>query len=448
MIQSALLLLATSFSPAYATEDSGTTRLPVYAVQRFDSQWVLRANEVLIEKRLRGRVLEDVAAELAGFGPSAIQAYFAILAGTVDGPTAEGASRPSPDAIDPNAVLFAALGRMNPREVAAHVAAAASGEASIDVRLVAMRVLECVGANGGFDAWAQILDGVLPEQFSRAYVQGPCERALAAVVSRDGSSISGLKTRLQKLAPALQPLVLRALAASRRPQAVGVLTAFLGQSHDLDLVVLSCVGRLVEEALGDLPEEDLTWIRPFAEDTDWRVRREAMLVLGRVSDWRSHAVITRALADEQRLVQQAAHWALARMTRADFAFDAGAWSTWFEHEIVWYELNGPRFERAIASQDPADVLEGVRELAGHTLFRHDAARTIATLLASPQSDLVAQVCLVLHNLRSPAACPALLAALESVDASIREAARATLAVITGLELAPDPVAWKRALVGT
>ncbi len=444
--QSLFVLIASLGSGA--TDAVDAPRTAVRTVQRFDSQWVMKANEVLREGNLRGRVLEDVAAELAGYGPNAIQAYFAILAGTVDGPTEEGALRPSADALDPNEILFATLARMNPKEVAAHVAAAATGDAPLDVRIVALHVLDLVGAEGGLDAWFRIVSEVEPEHLSRAYVQGPCERALAAVASRDGTAFQGLKTRLPKLQPALVPIVLRGIAASRRPQALPVLTSLLGKSNELDLVLLPCIGKLAEETVGDLTDEELAWIRPFADDDDWRVRREALIVLGRVGDWRSAGLLVEALGDEQRLVGQAANWSLARMSRVDHGFDAESWTAFFDSEIRWFESEVPRCVQAIESRNPATALDGVRELAGHALFRHDAARAIGFLLADPHADLVAQACVVLTEIRSPAAIPALIEALSSEDASIREAARAALAAITNLELAPDATAWRRALVGT
>lgn len=419
--------------------------VPVRAVQRFDSQWVVKANELLQEKNLKGRVLEDVAAELAGYGSNAIQAYFAILAGTVDGPTREGARRPSADALDPAAVLLAALARMKPKEVAAQIGVAASGEASLDVRIVALRVLETVGADGGVDAWIKIVSELDPRQFTLAYVQGPCERALSAVVSRDATSLPGLKDRLGKVPPGMVPVVLRGISTSRRPQALPVLTGLLGRMPAWDLVLLPSIGRLAEDTVGDLSDEELTWIRPFTLDQDWRVRREALILLGRVGDWRSHALMTAALADDQRLVQQAAAWALAHLSHTDLGLDASAWTAWFEREIGWFEQNGSRWSQALDVGDPALALEGMREWAGHALFRHDAARAIGRLLARTDAILVSQACTVLSGIKSPAACPALVEALGGENASIREAARATLAAITGLAVAPDATRWRRAL---
>ncbi|MBL8858536.1 MAG: HEAT repeat domain-containing protein [Planctomycetes bacterium] len=420
---------------------------PVKVIQRFDSQWVLKANEILAQERLAGRVLEDVAAELAGFGPNAIQAYFAILSGTVDGPYLEGAAFPAAGSLEPNDVLMAALARMRPADVAAHVAAAASGDVPFDVRIVAMRVLDEVGAEGGFAAWTQIVGEIDPELLPRAYVQGPCERALASVLARDNQAFRGLQERISKLDAKLIPLVLRGIGACRRAQGVPVLTALLGRLRDSDLVLLPSIAQLVESTTGDMSDEDLTWLRPFASDEDWRVRREAVIALGRIGDWRSHALLVTSLGDENRLVQQAARWALIRLAGVDYEEDASAWSDWFETEIAWYETNGSRLAREIDSAEPALAVESVREFAAHGLFRHDAARAIVRMCLRTDADIVRQGCLVLSDLRSPAAIPGLLDALQSEDASIREAARATLSAITGLQLAPDGPAWRRALVG-
>lgn len=431
---------------ASAAPESNPSVRPVRVVQRFDSEWVMKANELLDAQRLEGRVLEDVAAELAGYGAKAIQAYFAILAGTVDGPTKEGARRPAADALDPNEVLLAALARMNPTDVAVHVAVAAA-DADLDVRIVALRVLESVGADGAMSAWIDITERIETVHFERAYVAGPLEGSLAAVLARDPSGFTGLAARFEKLDTKLVPTVLRAVAASRRSQGLPFLMHLLGRRSERDLVLIPSIARLVEETSGDLSEEDLTWLRPFALDEDWRIRREALLALGRVGDWKSHATLVAALSDTQRLVQQAAYWSLARLSKADFGYDAAAWSAWFEAEIAWYEAQASRCMSSIESADPVAILDGAREFAAHELFRHDAARAVSQACTFSDAEIAKQVCRVLSNLASPAGCQGLLEALASEDASVREAARDSLAAITRLEIEPDATAWRRALHG-
>lgn len=448
MFLSTLLLVSTAVALDAARVPAPLVVRPARIVQRLDSQWVRKANELLAPERLKGRVLEDVAAELAAAGPNAIQAYFAILSGTVDGPLAEGAHFPPADAIDPDAVLVATLARMNPSQVALHVAAAVSGDAKLDVKIVALRVLSESSSPEALDAWLEIAQGIGAQQLTPPYVKSPCEDALASILSADAR----LFTRLTQLAPTIAtdmiPYVAAGVANSRRKQGLPFLTERLGHDHELDMVLLPCIATLVETTTGELGEDEITWLRPFGNDLDWRVRREALLALGRVQDWRMHAEFAAALSDEQRPVQQAAHWALTHMSNVDFGFDKAAWNTWFEAEIAWYETRGGALNQGIKSGKPATALEALRELVAHPLFRHEVARTASSLCASDDEELVAHVCAVLRDLGSPAACPALVEALASEDASIRESARGALSAITHLEIAPDLRLWRRALVGT
>lgn len=452
----AALAASTSASLAHAQAPaSGARTWPTFLPQRTDSKFGREILRILNPVQLRGRVHEEVVDELVKLGPDASAALFAFLAGTMEGPQPEVNEAPVPDTDEPvvlpevprdDVIVLDALKRLPPAKTVPAIAAAVL-HGNVDVKLVGLRALGEIGGPRAVDAWIDGMTSIEPMHLGRAYLQAPTEEALAKLLERDSQAFETLATRAKSLEPRILPAVVRSLAASGRAKAIDVMLALLGRDAALDLVVLAQVGRLVESTLGTLPEEKLTWIRPYLTDQDWRIRREATAALGRAHDYRSFDAFLAAFDDEQHLVGQTALWTLRRISGQDFGDDAKAWREWFGAELDWFETDGVRWMQGLEDEDPGRVTEAAGELTRHALFRHEVAHALLPLLHSPQASLASAIAQLLGALGSPAAETELVRALESEHEAVRKSAWAALQQLTGKSWPLDAAAWKTVLQG-
>ncbi|MBK7877600.1 MAG: hypothetical protein IPJ77_18075 [Planctomycetes bacterium] len=266
---------------APAAASPGDSRWPTFVPQRTDSKFGREILRILGPVNLRGRVHEDVVFELVQLGPDAAPALFAFLAGTMEGPAPRVEETPVPDSDEPvvlpevprdDVIVIDALKRLPNAKVVPAIASAIL-RGTVDVKLVGVRVLGELGGPRAVDAWIDGMTSFEPIHLNRAYVQAPTEEALAQILEHDDEAFAALAAHAKTLEPRLLPAVVRGLGGSGRAKAVDVLLGFLGRDGALDLVVLAQTGRLVESTLGTLPDEKLTWLRPFLTDQDWRVRR-------------------------------------------------------------------------------------------------------------------------------------------------------------------------------
>lgn len=444
-------LAACALALAVLSSTSAAERkLPPRMVQRTDSPRVRAALEILDPPRLRGLTVEEAAIEIGNLGESSIQGLFAILAGSLEGPAFESGLQDDPSrgpVPSEDAIVLRALKRMSPSAVAAQVALQATGDAGIDVRRVALRVLGEVCGADGVDAWFAILAEVEPVHLSRAYFQGPCEEALGRMLARDPEGFARVAAGTKDVRDELFDRIVAGCAASGRPRAVDVLVAALGRDTARDLGLLRHIGKLGSEALGTISEEGLSWVRPYLDDDDPRVRREACIALGRLGDFRAHAALVAKLEDADRPTARAAQWALVALSGRSIESDAQDWTAYFDGEIEWYEREGAGIVAKLASEDASECLAAARGFVEHPLFRHDAAAEIGALLDRADPVIVAGACAALGALGSRVAIDPLLRALARPEPEVSTAAWHALRTLTGLTLPADHDEWRAVLRG-
>jgi hypothetical protein len=442
---------SSSTLPTSATQ--GAHRARSYTLPSADSREVRSAQQLFDPRHLRGRVLEDAASDLAHLGNAVVPVCVAMLVGTLPTSNWEGGAGVEYGAVAAqnlreDVVLIEALRRFEPGLVAECVADACAGKAKLDVRLVGMRILSETGDAQALDAWLEVAGGIEPMYLEGACVQGPLENALANLLRRDPAGFAALTKPSKKLPRPLLPLIVRATAASERVSGVALLLSWLGLEQALDLELLHSLPSLVEHTCGGLSEEQLSWIRPFLADDDWRVRRSAALALGLVGDARSYRELVALLDDPQRLVVQAANFALTHMSGKDLGQDSAPWLAWFEDETSWFQDSGARLIEELRSNDPATALEAARTLCQRPLFKHEIASAIAGLLTSSDPALVEGLCTALGTLGSMAGANGLLKVLDRPEEPPRRAAHAALVRLTGRKIAfEEPQRWIKALRG-
>lgn len=449
----ALVLSAGTLASSSFAFDFG--RWPAHMPARTDSRHGRAVTRIMNPNELRGRVHEEVVAELAALGPEAATTLFAYMTGTIEGPQPDFSEPPPGDPDDPrfahalpreDVILLDALAALPAEKVVPQITSAAL-HGGVDVKIVAMRCLGEFGGASAVDAWLDLMTSLEPLHLERAYVHAPTEGALGAILRRDPAALALLSTRVKQAEARILPAIVRSVSESRNARGVPVLLALLGRDSALDRVVLSETARLAEETIGTLPEDQLNWMRPFAVDDDWLVRREALAALGRLGDFRSWPTIVEALGDGQRLVSQTAAWSLRRMSGKDFGADAAAWTEWFESELSWFEDDGARWTRVLEDTEAARVLEAVGHLAEHPLFRHEIGSSLAPLLRRDDRQLVLALVAVLGNLGTRTVAGPLVGLLARDDEELRLAAWAALQKLTGEKLPRDSAAWSAYVSG-
>lgn len=445
----AFIVASAAALPVSAGDAQVPSRWPSFAPQRTDSRLGRALYKILDPNKLRGRVHEELVDEVVALGADAVPALFAYLSGTMEGPEPEYTPAPEipeelavslPDAPREDIVVIDALKR-HPRARVVPVVTSAMLHASVDVKLVGMRVLGEIGDAQAVESWLDVMSDVPEIHLQRAYVQAPSEGALSRVLERDHAAFNVLAGRIKNVPPRLVPAVVRAVGGSSCARGIDVLLGLLGRDEALDLIVLAQVSRLGEDTVGTLRDEQMNWLRPFLTDDDWRVRREAVAALGRLHDYSSYAQIVTLLDDEQRLIGQTAAWSLRRMSGQDFGDDSTAWRGWFETELSWFQTEGARWTQGLEDEDSTRVVDATRELLEHPLFKHDVAQALVPLLSHEEIAVATSVATALGQIGSRTAIPALVGALSAEDEGLRTAAWTALVALTGRELPLDPAAW-------
>lgn len=448
--------------PAFGAPEDDRAAVPLASLARLEVEvervdvspeapLVQRLSTLIAPQHLASRTLESVAAEIAALDPATVQAAFAYLDGTLPLPIPLGTKVYKGKVPKPDAVLFEALRRWPARAVSAHVRACVPADAPLATRLVAWRILAEVGREGGFGAWDAISSDVPAAHLASPAARTPCRAALIGILRRDNGAFAELSRRFDDLPRHLQALACDAVANSGRAAGERLLITRLPRAghapDEIQLAALDALARLVEGTTGDLLEEDLADVRALARHPDARVRAATLVLLGRVFDLRSHPLLTDALSDADDTVRAAAHWALRWIAVDDLGTEAGPWTAWFDAQLAWYEAELPRLHRAIEIRVPEQSIRAARTLAERPWFRHTSSREVATLCSAEDPNLVRQACVVLRELKSPAAVPFLLDALASAEEGSRDALRGTLVAITGRDLPADTAKWRAALLG-
>jgi len=447
LLCSALVALVAAGALSLPVQAAGDTRWPRWVPQRTDSVLGREVLRILSPVTLRGRAHEAVVDELVALGQDSAPVLFAWLSGTLEGPEPvfeETLEVPEnavlPEVPREDLIVLDVLRRL-PRGRVLPAVTSGMLQGSVDVKLVGMRVYAEVGDATAVEGWLDVLASVPELHLQRAYVQAPTEGALARILERDPQALSALKLNLARAEARVLPALVRAVGASGRGQGVEVLLALLGRDPALDLVLIAQTARLGEETLGTLAEEHLNQLRPYLTDKEWRVRREAAAALGRLQDHESSSALIDLLGDEQRLVGQTAGWALRRMSEQTLGEDAGAWREWFDGERRWFEGEGARLIEALDAPEPGVVVDALRELTAHRLYRHDVAQFAAPLLKHEQAAIAGTAAATLGGLGSRSAVAHLVGALEHAEDSVRQSAWLSLQQLTGKQWPADSSAW-------
>jgi HEAT repeat protein len=390
-----------------------------------------------------------MAKRLGRLGAGAIPVVVGMLCGEIPPPIVEEGTWDQP--IHPLAlqnreqVLFASLRQFRSADVVEHLRGHAS-QSSYDVRLVCARLLGEVATVEAQAALLETLEQYSAAELEREYARSTLEAALAACVQRDPAALNALAKRLQKINPALLPLIARSLGRNRGPQCAQVLAKLLGRSAELDAIAMTELARVSEASGLDLSAGALADVRRLLSREEIQVQRTAITVLGRAGDRDSFDALLTRLAASERLVQVAAHWSLRTLAGVDLGLDVEAWINWRDEQERWWVERHDIVREQLQSKDSAVLFSTIRELSERSYFRQEIARDLGPLACDEQLSVALPAIAALERLGSPRAGPWLVRALE-IDEQRRAPAGKALRALSGWVLPDEQAAWTRALEG-
>jgi HEAT repeat protein len=388
----------------------------------------------------------QLVAKIVELGPSAVPEIFRILSSAPE-ENRKGEQR-FVLVEQAEEILFESLGQFPAEAVVEGLRSRATGEASISVRLVAMRILGAYGNESAVDLWAEMLADLEPIQILRPFVAEPSERALESILRRNDEAVRSLTKKVDQLDRPILPLVARAIGKSGDARGLSALERMLGRDVELDLVVIEQITGLAPGAADWRVGELLELVRMRLNHEDWRVRRAVCAALGRCHDVESFEAIVHLLGDENRRVSASAMWALQAMSGLSWEdADSERWLGYYREQRERWQAARLELKARLDSGDSAEIAAALRELSRMKLFRHEAAQLVLPALSSSESGLVRMACQTLAALDSPQVLDELLGLLRSPDSGIRAEAAATLTALTGRSLPADYAIWRQHLRG-
>jgi HEAT repeat protein len=350
--------------------------------------------------------------ELAALGPARIPDLFAVLA------FGSGLERPLLSSEED--ALAGALASFGAPPLRSLLKRRLSGDAPLEERLAALRVLARVGTSQDIAFVRQAVPSASPGL--ARMLQETC----TAVLRRDARALEALRRWMLEAPLEIGAALAGSVGKSDCPRALEALASTLGFRTDLDAELLAEIANLVGRAPRPLDEELLRPIEDALEEDDVRVLRAAALALGHAEHTGVLPTLIQLLEHENRGVSTAAEWALEAITGLRFHADAQRWRAWVRSEQAWLEREGPRLRRELRAPSPAVAIRALGELGSHRWRRHELALEALQGLEH-ESPLVRRLaCTVVARLGSSAAEPGLVRALEDEDESVARAARQAL----------------------
>lgn len=357
---------------------------------------------------------ERLAERLARLGPGALPELFAVLA---HGPALERAST----AVEEEALL-AALAACPRNALREHVRTRLAASVDTDERRAFLRVFARVGTAGELGlvhAAAQAGEecGALAEAL---------EAVIAGMLARDESALQPVRLWVLQAPTELETPLVRGIAASMSPRALGVLTGLLDYRPALDRLIVPEIGRLLSAAAKPVAPAVVAALVELLESADPGLVREAALALGASEDFEATGQLVALLGHEHAGVRAGAARALERLSGLAFGESRARWSAWYAAESSWLTDTGPELRQKLRTGSLEEVVHALGELSQHRFRRGELAADVALVLQHEDARARKLACLALGRMGASTSVAPLLEALEDNVPSVRAAARAGL----------------------
>jgi len=224
----------------------------------------------------------------------------------------------------------------------------------------------------------------------------------------------------------LRPTIINAVTNVGTDAGLKSLSEFLSLSEELELFILSSMGRVASTATLPVNEIILARVRHLERSDDSRRVREALLLLGRFKDADSVPRLIDRLSDDDSAIRSAAHWSLKHLSGLELRDDPRRWEMWHKTEADWWKVHAPEVLGWLRSFDVLDRKRAVAIIAQRRLRKHTLALELLPLLSDSDESVVKQTLRALSILDTRSAAPKVQELLDHHSQAVRESAEAVL----------------------
>ncbi|HEX6882087.1 MAG TPA: HEAT repeat domain-containing protein [Planctomycetota bacterium] len=266
---------------------------------------------------------------------------------------------------------------------------------------------------------------------------------LVTTLAGDARAYAELVPAWRRAHSELRPELLAAVA--ERGDAAGLellawVATFEGDEHDRALA--DACERVAPAAPTHEQREQLETLCALLDSPDTVCVQTISVALARARVETALPAWIRLLAAESRGTRLRARQSLEELSGIELGSDPDRWRNWYEAESIWLETRGPAVLAQLVSADVTEVLAALREVAERRLQRDELALWVAPLLEHEAPNVRQAAIVVLEQLGSPEALPALAAALADEEPRVARAAWSALRTLTGKDLPPDEELWR------
>jgi len=400
-----------------------------------------RLRSILATRMERGPDVDAEARDaIAALGPRAVQPILRLLGGE----GAEEKPEDGPDLHGPEceAIMFEALAAWPQNKVLSEIGLYGNGDVPLARKLLAIRTLGTLGRGRALSVALGLISQIEPMHLSRPFVGRSIEGSLGAILQRDHTSLSRLEKRIDSMEPPMLGAIARVLGADGRRRSIDLLATLLERDSKLDDTVLHEFASLNSICAQGASERSRSAVRRYMNHADPRVRRTAVLALGRLHDVASYGPFVELLEDEDRRLSNAALWSLRELTGLHYDKTPSEWTGWHDEQRTWLSSEAPGLGQQVLDPDPGTALAAARKLAAQSLYREQSAAYLGPAARHPDQNTAMAICSALGRLGTPAALQPLTEALDDSRPGVRRAAHRSLQEITGEALAEDVQAWQ------
>ncbi|HTF88955.1 MAG TPA: HEAT repeat domain-containing protein, partial [Planctomycetota bacterium] len=242
----------------------------------------------------------------------------------------------------------------------------------------------------------------------------------------------------------LRPLLIEAISNRGTVAAVEVLTHLLGKDGELDLLLMTAIGKSAATVAPPFGKDIEEAVRSMLSADSADLVRETALVVGRLEDAEAIQALVPLLGHANRGVRQNAYWSLKRISGLSFAADQKTWAAWLKVEEVWWRDTAPELFDRLETAERPEALDIVQQIARRRYPRHPLAVELARGLSHGDCEVRRLTCIALAQFRSRTAVAGLLVCLDDASPEVRTEAGRALRAVTGLDLPPVRTEWDRA----
>jgi hypothetical protein len=301
-------------------------------------------------------------------------------------------------------------------------------EPAVSDGTTAARLLGEFAGGRGIQPLFAIARSFEPTQMGHPQIAGEIERALSNMLRRDTLGFGYLREELSRTDGPLLACVVHALGTLPSDEGATMLIGLLGREHDLDggiIESLGLQGPLIERCCEGACAES---VRRYLNDVDPKLRKHAVIALGRLGDTTSLQSLVEGLDDHDRRVRGASLWSLRRITGLGWSADMSRWQQHLEAEEVWLGTTFADLRDDALGEDVGRARKALHTIAAHKMVRHETASRLA-IVFEHEPEIASAACEALARLGGPEAVLVLRAAAQDPRDEVAEAAERALATI-------------------